>query len=259
MKLTIYQIDAFSEEPFKGNPAAIVPLKSWLPDLTLQSIAEENNLSETAFFVPNDIGFHIRWFTPKNEVELCGHATLASAYVIFNILNYNSDKVHLNSQSGRLSVSCYGDLLTLDFPSQKPEKCDIPKQLLNGLNKMPISCYKSEDYLAVFKNEKEILDINPDFNELKKLDLRGIIITAKGSDYDFVSRFFVPKYGIDEDPVTGSAHTQLTPFWSEKLGKKKMSARQISRRGGNLICEQKDDRVFISGKAVKYFEGEINI
>ena len=259
MKLTIYQIDAFSEEPFKGNPAAIVPLKSWLPDLTLQSIAEENNLSETAFFVPNDIGFHIRWFTPKNEVELCGHATLASAYVIFNILNYNSDKVHLNSQSGRLSVSCSGDLLTLDFPSQKPEKCDIPKQLLNGLNKMPISCYKSEDYLAVFKNEKEILDINPDFNELKKLDLRGIIITAKGSDYDFVSRFFVPKYGIDEDPVTGSAHTQLTPFWSEKLGKKKMSARQISRRGGNLICEQKDDRVFISGKAVKYFEGEINI
>jgi PhzF family phenazine biosynthesis protein len=259
MKLDIYQIDAFSEKVFKGNPAAVIPLEQWLPNNIMQNIAYENNLSETAFFIPAKKGYHIRWFTPKSEVKLCGHATLASAYVIFNILNENSNEIVFDSLSGELSVIKSGNLFILNFPIQKPVRCEVPKKLIEGLGKKPISCYRNEDYLAVYEKQIDISSINPDFNILKQLDLRGVIITAPGIECDFVSRFFVPKLGIDEDPVTGSAHTQLMPYWSDKLNKIKLEARQISSRGGILYCEQKDDRVLIAGSAVKYLSGTINI
>lgn len=259
MKLDIYKINAFSEKLFKGNPAAVIPLEQWLPDNLMQNIAYENNLSETAFFISSGKGYHIRWFTPKSEVKLCGHATLATAYVVFNILNENSNEIVFDSLSGKLTVKKTGDLFTLDFPSQKPAECEIPSKLIDGLGKEPIACYKNEDYLAVYEKQSDILNITPDFNILKKLGLRGLIITAPGIECDFVSRFFVPKLGIDEDPVTGSAHTQLMPYWSEKLNKLKLKARQISSRGGILLCEQKGNRVLISGSAIKYLEGTIEI
>lgn len=259
MKLPIYQIDAFAEKPFEGNPAAVVPLEKWLPNTTLQAIAEENNLSETAFFVPLNTGFKIRWFTPNREVKLCGHATLASAFVLFNILGYENDTVTFESLSGPLSVTKTDDLLTLDFPSQKPEKCEIPEALVNGLGRTPIECYRGEDFVAVFRNEHEIKSIIPNHNLLEKLDSRGVIVTATSSEYDFVARFFAPKYGIPEDPMTGSAYTQLTPYWSEKLGKTQLTARQVSQRGGKLFCQLDGNRVRISGYAVKYMEGIIEI
>lgn len=261
MKLPIYQIDAFAEKPFEGNPAAVVPLEEWLSDQTMQEIAAENNLAETAFFVPADEGFHIRWFTPNKEVKLCGHATLASAFVLFEILGYEQDAVAFHSLSGLLSVTKTGKTLTLNFPCRKPEKCEIPHELVKGLGKTPFECYRGEDFLAVFDSEKEISSIQPNHGFLEQLDLRGVIVTARSSadDLDFVARFFAPKYGIPEDPVTGSAYTQLTPYWSEKLGKTVLSAKQISPRGGKLTCELKNNRVFISGSAIKYMEGTIEI
>ena len=259
MKLSIYQIDAFAEKPLEGNPAAVVPLNDWLSDSLMQSIAEENNLAETAFFVQNDSGFNIRWFTPTTEVKLCGHATLASAFVLFNFLGNESDSITFNSLSGPLGVTRSGDLLTLDFPSQKPEKCVAPAKLVDGLGLMPIECYKGEDYVAVFDNENEISQITPNHSHLEQLDLRGVIVTAPSSKYDFVARFFAPKFGIPEDPVTGSAYTQLMPYWAEKIGKSKLSAKQISPRGGKLICELKGNRVLISGSAVMYMEGKVEI
>lgn len=259
MKLAIYQIDAFADRQFDGNPAAVVPLDAWLPDETMQAIAMENNLSETAFFVPSDGAFHIRWFTPKREVRLCGHATLASAFVLFNELDYGSDEIIFDSLSGRLSVSRSDDLLTLDFPSREPERCEVPGHLARGLGATPLECYRGEDYLAVFSSEQELTEIVPDHSHLARLDLRGVIITAPSSRYDFVSRFFAPKYGTPEDPVTGSAHTQLAPYWSGRLGKTQLRARQISRRGGNLLCQMHGDRVHIAGSAVKYMEGTIEV
>ncbi len=259
MKLKIYKINAFTSKLFKGNPAAVIPLERWLSDDLMQKIAWENNLSETAFFVSSKKRFHIRWFTPKSEVKLCGHATLASAYVIFNILNYSFNKIIFDSQSGELIVKKTDEFFTLDFPSQMPLKCKIPNKLTDALGKEPLSCYKNEDYLAVYENESDILDIAPNFNILKQLDLRGIIITAPTNNFDFVSRFFVPNLGIDEDPVTGSAHTQLTPYWAEKLNKKVLKAKQVSRREGVLYCEQRTDRVLISGSAILFLKGEINI
>ena len=259
MKLTIYQIDAFSENQFEGNPAAVVPLTEWLSDGVMQSIAEENNLAETAFFVPTDNGFHIRWFTPNKEVKLCGHATLASAYVLFNILGHKENLVSFRSLSGLLTVTKNNELLTLNFPAQLPVSCEIPLLLSSGLGKAPIECLENDDYLAVFENEEDILSITPNHEILKQLDLRGVIATAPSSEYYFIVRFFAPKFGIPEDSVTGSAYTQLMPYWSKKLGRSKLNAKQVSTRGGKLFCELQGDRVLISGSAVKYLEGTIEI
>ena len=259
MELDLYQIDAFTDKPFQGNPAAVIPLETWLPDNTMQSIAEENNLSETAFFVPTSKEFHIRWFTPETEVDLCGHATLAAAYVLFNILGYNKDRIDFESKSGALTVLQKGNWIVMDFPAQIPATCIVPDEIVKAFGKTPIECLRSEDYIVVFESESDILSIEPDIDYLKKLDLRGVIITARSREYDFISRFFAPKYGIDEDPVTGSAHTQLIPYWARKLGKSKMTAKQVSSRGGEIVCELHDDRVLISGKAVKFLEGKIKI
>ena len=259
MELTIYQIDAFAEKVFEGNPAAICPLKEWLPDELMQKIAIENNLSETAYFIPTDKGFDIRWFTPAHEVKLCGHATLASAYVIFNILNYKKNIIRFSSKSGALTVLKNDGWLEMDFPSQEPEICTVPKQIIEAFEFEPIECLKSEDYIVVFNDEKQILNAKPNLSLLSKLNLRGVSITAKGNEYDFVTRFFAPKYGINEDPVTGSAFTQLIPYWSKKLNKKAMSAKQLSVRGGEVNCVYLNDRVSILGKAVKYMVGKVEL
>ena len=259
MKLSLYQIDAFANKVFEGNPAAVIPLEDWLPAKTMQLIASENNLSETAFFCPSDNNYEIRWFTPNGEIELCGHATLASAYVLFNILNYKTEQIEFNSLSGRLTVKKVNDLFRLDFPSQNPIKCKMPRLLTEGLGSESNNCYKNEDYLVVFETEDEIANINPDFNKLKMLDSRGVIITAPGLNYDFVSRAFFPKYGVLEDPVTGSAHTKLIPYWAENFGRSKLIAKQVSKRGGELFCENHKNRVYISGHAKLYMKGEIEI
>ena len=259
MNISIYQIDAFSNRVFAGNPAAVCPLEEWLEDSALQAIAQENNLSETAFFVPEENGYHIRWFTPVAEVDLCGHATLATAFVIFNYLEPSLSEVNFSSRSGRLTVVRENELLSMDFPSQPPLPCEAPKELVNGLRKEPLEVLCSEDYFVLFSSEKQIRELNPDMGMLKKLDLRGVIVTAKGNKVDFVSRFFAPKFGIDEDPVTGSAHCALTPYWANKLKKKNLHAHQVSQRGGELFCKDCGDRVKISGRAVKFMEGSIAI
>lgn len=259
MKLDIYQIDAFAEKHFEGNPAAVIPLEKWLPDTVMQAIAEENNLAETAFFVSTKSGYHIRWFTPNKEVKLCGHATLASAYVLFNILGCKEKLLSFDSLSGELLVSKTNNLLTLDFPVQPPVSCSTPESLTIGLGKAPLECLKNDDYVAVFENEEALLSITPNHEALKKLDLRGVIVTAPSSEFDFIARFFAPKFGIPEDPVTGSAYTQLMPYWSGKLGKSQLQAKQVSSRGGKLLCELKGDRVLISGSAVTYMVGSIEI
>ena len=259
MKLNIYQIDAFAKRSFEGNPAAVVPLEKWLDDEMLQAIAGENNLSETAFFVSSNEGFQIRWFTPNEEVKLCGHATLASAFVLFNILGYESESIKFESLSGPLFVTRENELLTLDFPKQQSRKCDTPEEIITGLGKTPGECLKNEDYIVVFEHPEDVANIIPNHESLRKLPLRGVIVTAPSSEYDFVVRFFAPKYGIPEDPVTGSAFTQLAPYWAEKLEKKRFKAKQISSRGGEVLCELKGDRVLISGSAIKYLEGSIEI
>lgn len=259
MKLSIYQIDAFTENAFEGNPAAICPLSDWLPDAVMQSIAEENNLSETAFFVQSEHGFHIRWFTPTSEVDLCGHATLASAYVIFTFLGYKEKEIKFESKSGLLKVANKDGLLVMDFPSQPANKCETPENIVQAFNFTPVECLKAEDYIVVFSSEEEVRSAQPNYEALKDLDLRGVAITAKSDNYDFVARFFAPKYGINEDPVTGSAYTQLVPYWSKVLGISKFHAKQVSSRGGELFCELAGNRVSIAGKAVKYLTGEIEI
>lgn len=259
MELDLYQIDAFAEKPFEGNPAAVCPLDYWLPDTVMQSIAEENNLSETAFFVPKDKGHHIRWFSPVREVDLCGHATLASAYVLFNFLGFSGDHIEFDSRSGVLTVAREKEWLVMNFPAQPPKVCELPGEMIKAFGKKPAECLRSADYLAVFDSEKEILELRPDFAELAKLDLRGVIVTAPSDSYDFVARFFAPKYGINEDPVTGSAYTQLVPYWSGRLEMERFRARQVSKRGGDLISELKGDRVNIYGKAVTFLKGKIQI
>lgn len=259
MKLKIYQIDAFAEKPFEGNPAAICPLDSWLDNETLQAIAGENNLSETAYIVPDDSGYHIRWFTPTTEVDLCGHATLAAAFVVFNELGFRGEKLLFDSRSGELAVTKESDLLTMDFPSIVPKRCDISPVLVEALGVWPLEVLSADDYVAVYEKEEDVLEMNPDFFRMSQLDLRGVVVTARGKDYDFVSRFFAPNYGISEDPVTGSAHCELAPYWGRRLKKDKMTARQLSARRGTVLCELKGERVFLSGKAVKYMEGEIYI
>lgn len=259
MKIPLYQVDAFAQEAFTGNPAAICPLDEWLPDEMLLAIAEENNLSETAYFIKTKEGFHIRWFTPTTEVDLCGHATLAAAFIIFNDLDYDKNSIFFESKSGILKVEKNNDLLVMDFPPQTPTVCKLPIEIEQAFDIKPVACLKAEDYILVFNDENEILNAKPKFEHLKNIDLRGVIITAKSKDCDFVSRFFGPKCGIDEDPVTGSAHTQLIPYWSEKLSKNKLHAKQVSKRGGELFCERLNDRVSIAGYAVKYLQGEIEI
>ncbi|MBN2090877.1 PhzF family phenazine biosynthesis isomerase [candidate division KSB1 bacterium] len=257
MKLPIYQVDAFTSELFSGNPAAVCPLKEWLPDEKMQKIAAENNLAETAFFVPKGKIFELRWFTPKVEVDLCGHATLASAYVIFNYLKYFQSQIEFSTKSGALYVFRDGDLLILNFPATKPALINAHDDLIAGLNRTPLETYKSRDIMAVFEKEEDIINLKPDFKILKNLDCLGIIATAPGAGSDFVSRFFAPRVGVDEDPVTGSAHTTLIPFWAERLGKNKLHAFQLSRRRGEIFCEFLGDRVNIGGRAVTFFIGEM--
>jgi PhzF family phenazine biosynthesis protein len=259
MEIPLYHIDAFASRLFEGNPAAVCPLEKWLPDEIMQSIAKENNLSETAFFVPKGRGFQIRWFTPTSEVDLCGHATLASGYALFHILGYKGDTIAFDSRSGVLIVTKREDRMVMDFPSQPPVLCDTPKEIVQAFEAAPVECLKAEDYVVVFEHERDIESADPDLSQLSKLDLRGVIITAKSTRYDFVARFFAPKYGVPEDPVTGSAYTQLAPYWASKIGSKRFRVKQVSSRGGELTCELVHDRVLISGKAIKYMEGKIHI
>ena len=260
LSIPIYQIDTFTSQAFQGNAAAVCPLTDWIEDSMMQAIAAENNLSETAFFVEEGECFHIRWFTPTQEVDLCGHATLASAYVLFESLNYSKDKIVFMSKSGELSVNRQGDWLTLDFPAQPPKPCVMPDAVIKGLGGIAyMDCLCAEDYMVVLKDETEVRQLEPNFEVLKAINLRGVIITAASNEYDFVTRFFAPKYGIDEDPVTGSAYTQLMPYWSKRLEKSVLNAKQVSARGGEVHCKLVGERVLISGQAIKFLQGEIYI
>jgi PhzF family phenazine biosynthesis protein len=257
MKIKQYQVDTFATRAFEGNPAAVCLLESWLDDNVLQAIAEENNLSETAFFAPLDGGYKLRWFTPVTEVDLCGHATLAAAHIIFNTLGYSKPVINFKTRSGELSVTKKGKWLEMNFPACPPVPCEISETLVKGLGQCPVEVLAADDYLAIFDSEAVIRAIKPNQALLSQLDLRGVVVSAPGTDVDFVSRFFAPKLGVPEDPVCGSAHCELAPYWANKLGKDSLRAKQVSRRGGNLICEVRGDRVFISGEAVTFMEAEI--
>jgi PhzF family phenazine biosynthesis protein len=259
MEITLYQIDAFTDHVFGGNPAAVCPLDEWIDDGLMQKIAEENNLSETAFFVRRGTGYEIRWFTPATEIELAGHPTLAAAYVIFNYCDHSSNTISFSSKSGDLTVTLDGDLIRMNFPVL--ETIDVGENdLLNrALGLAPAELYLSRDYLAVYRSQKDILSIDPDFGLLKKLDCLGVIVTAPGDEADFVSRCFAPSVGIDEDPVTGSAHSTLIPYWAKRLKKDTLHAFQLSQRGGELFCRRLGDRVEIGGRAVPYLSGKIAI
>ena len=257
MNLRQYHIDAFATRPFTGNPAAVCPLNDWLDDALLQAIAEENNLSETAFFVPTAKGFRLRWFKPLREVDLCGHATLAAAHVLFEILGYAESVITFETRSGELCVRRKEGVLELDFPALDLISCPAPQALIDGLGQRPLEVLSATDYLAVFDSEETVRSLNPDSSLLKQLDLRGVIVTAPSNDVDFVSRFFAPKYGIPEDPVTGSAHCALAPYWSKRLNKTTFRARQVSKRGGELSCKLLDGRTLISGAAVTVMESTL--
>jgi len=259
MKRTIYQVDAFTREVFQGNPAAVCILDQWPEDDLMHKIANENNLSETAFAVPLGGCYEIRWFTPEMEVELCGHATLAAAHVLFKHLEFPGDHICFESRySGRLTVKLSGDLLTLDFPADVVEEMVVPELIVTALLTPPLKAFRGKtDFMFVFASESEISSMEPDYGLLAQMGGRGVIVTAPGNDVDFVSRFFAPQAGINEDPVTGSAHTTLTPYWARIFGKKKLKARQLSARGGELVCEDRGERVEISGHAVTYMVGEI--
>jgi PhzF family phenazine biosynthesis protein len=260
-KIKLFQVDAFTAEVFHGNPAAVCILEEWPEARKMQQIAAENNLAETAFVVRMGNDYEIRWFTPAVEVDLCGHATLAAAYVLFKYYDYPSSIINFHSrQSGLLSVEQAGAFLTLDFPTDIYEEVSTPKALIAALGLTPLRTYKGKtDYLLYFSSQKEIEDLHPDFSLLSTVGGRGVIVTAKGNTVDFVSRFFAPQSGIDEDPVTGSAHTTLIPFWSKILGKNVLVAKQLSKRQGDLTCEYRGDRVKITGQAVTYLQGEMEI
>jgi PhzF family phenazine biosynthesis protein len=260
MKLRLYQVDAFASRVFAGNPAAVVPLDSWLDDATLQGIATENNLSETAFLVGGGGEYHIRWMTPAAEVDLCGHATLASAWVVFHELEPGRKEVVFRSQSGPLPVVARGERLALDFPSRpgKPSETSVGL-LADALGLAPASVLQARDVMAVYDDAGQVRTLAPDMGKLAAFEATGIIATAAGEDCDFVSRFFAPGVGIPEDPVTGSAHCTLVPYWAERLGKTTLHARQISPRGGELFCELRGERVEIAGHAVRYLEGVIEV
>lgn len=259
MKLTMYQVDAFAETVFTGNPAAIVPLEDWIDDLLMQKIAMENNLAETAFFVKTDTGYHLRWFTPEFEIDLCGHATLATAYVIKNFVEPHIAEISFSTEkAGVLKAAAQEGLYTLDFPARVPEPCAVPDRLFASLGiSNAVEVLRSRDYFVVLPNEEAVRNIEPDYTIMKELDSIGVIVTAKGHEADAVSRCFYPGAGIPEDPVTGSAHCNIVPYWSEKLGKTKLFCQQLSPRHGNLECELQGDRVVMSGKCVLYFQGEI--
>jgi len=259
MQIPLFQVDAFSSRVFGGNPAAICPLDEWLDDATLQSIALENNLSETAYFIGSGDRRQLRWFTPACEVDLCGHATLASAFVIMELLEKGRREVRFETRSGELTVTSDGRLYTLDFPSRPPEPLDPPESLSAALGATPQAVLAARDVLAVFGSEGEVKDLKPDMGAIAKLDTFAVIVTAPGSDVDFVSRFFAPAKGVPEDPVTGSAHCTLIPYWSQRLGKTRMRARQVSKRGGELWCEIAGDRVKISGEAALFAEGKLYV
>jgi PhzF family phenazine biosynthesis protein len=264
MKLNLYQVDAFTSTLFKGNPAAVVPLEKWIDDELMQKLAMENNLAETVFFVPSQkdgADYDIRWFTPELEINLCGHATLASAFVLYTVLGYAKPNVTFSSKSGLLTVEKNGTNYEMDFPSWKPERIsDYPDGIAEILGvKEILGAYKYRDLLIEVATEEEVINAKPDFTAMKKTG-EMVILTAKGNTVDFVSRFFAPTAGIDEDPVTGSAHSQLIPFWSEKLDKKRMIAKQLSKRGGDLVCEQKsEERVMMGGECVFYLKGEFEL
>jgi predicted PhzF superfamily epimerase YddE/YHI9 len=259
MRVPIYQVDAFTSRRFAGNPAAVCPLESWLPDATLQAIAAENNLAETAFVTPQGEGYALRWFTPKVEVNLCGHATLATAFVLLRVLGRREETLRFETRSGRLTVTTAADALTLDFPVLPPIPTTPPAWLPAALGGEPQGFWRATDYLVLYPDEAAIRALQPDLRALAAVEARGVIVTAPGEESDFVSRFFAPGAGIDEDPVTGSAHCTLTPFWSERLGKDPLLARQVSSRGGELHCRLVDDRVLITGEAVLYLEGQIYV
>jgi PhzF family phenazine biosynthesis protein len=260
MSIKLYQVDAFTDQVFTGNPAAICPLPKWMPTDVMQKIAMENNLAETAFYVKKNNAFEIRWFTPTIEVDLCGHATLATAHVLFEHEGYNGNDIEFySSRSGKLKVYKNDDFLTLDFPMDKYEHVGLAPKLTAGFSIEPLEAYKGKtDYMLIFANESEIKNLEPDIAAIAAVDdCRGIIVTAEGDDVDFVSRFFGPQSGINEDPVTGSAHTTLTPYWSGKLEKEDLTAMQLSSRKGYLKCKCVGNRVHISGQAVTYMMGEI--
>ncbi|WP_234572613.1 PhzF family phenazine biosynthesis protein [Rhodohalobacter sp. 614A] len=258
--MKLYQVDAFTDEVFSGNPAAVIPLEEWLDADAMQNIAAENNLSETAYFVKEPDGtFTIRWFTPKTEVDICGHATLASAHVLFEHLDFDGEKVVFQSKSGELTVEKREDIYWMNFPATPPEPIPVPKLLPDAIGTIPIFTGVNRDMIVLLHDEETVQTLKPDYGLLERMEVRGIVVTAEGNDCDFVSRYFAPSMGIYEDPVTGSAHTLLAPFWGKRLGKSSLNARQISKRGGNIQCNQKGDRVEIGGSAVTYMIGEINI
>ncbi len=259
MMISYYEVLAFTSRHFAGNPAGVCVLTEWLPNELMQSIAAENNLPETAFIIHRKDYFDLRWLTPTVEVDLCGHATLASAHVIFNYLGRERDMVRFQSRSGELKVDRNASCLVLDFPAQPASECEAPEKLAEGLGAQPSSVLKGRDYFAVFDREDYVAAINPTFEILTQLDAQGVIVTAPGNDCDFVSRYFAPAAGIPEDPATGSTHCALIPYWSKRLGRRELHARQISKRGGELFCEDRGDRVGIGGHAVTYVEGKLNV
>ncbi len=258
--MTLYQIDAFTDTLFGGNPAAVVPLEYWPSDAFMQSIAAENNLAETAFVVPEDDDFRIRWFTPGVEVDLCGHATLATAYVMFTQLGYKYDTIRFQSRSGLLTVSKNGDWLTLDFPVDHHHPIDISEDLKKCTNAAIKEAYRGvRDFMIVLEDQQTVISSTFDQSAILQLGHCGLIVTSRGEDVDFVSRFFAPAYGIPEDPVTGSSHCTLTPYWAKQIGKSDLTVRQVSARGGFLKCALREERVIISGKAVLYLKGDIKV
>ncbi len=259
MSIPYYQIDTFTSSLFTGNPAGVCLLADWLSDVALQSIAAENNLAETAFIVQRDSFFDLRWFTPSLEMDLCGHATLAPAHVIFRHLGYRGPTIRFQTRSGELTVSRSEDLLNLDFPARVATICDTPSYLRDGLGATPTTTAKARDYLAVFETENAVRSLQPDMDALMRLDCLGIIATAPGEHCDFVSRFFAPRAGIPEDPVTGSAHCTLIPYWAERLRRPNLRALQVSPRGGELFCEHRGERVGIGGRAITYSSGFLHI
>ena len=259
MKIRIFQVDAFTNKVFGGNPAAVCPMGKWPDDNLMQRIAAENNLSETAFFVKENDKYRIRWFTPLAEVSLCGHATLASAHVLFHHLGVDQKEITFLSKSGMLTVSREDEMLVLNFPVGEFHKIGTPPVLTEALGLKPLETYKGAKYLALLESEAQVLEVKPDMDKLRQLDAEGLIVTAKGEIVDFVSRFFAPRLGINEDPVTGSAHTLLIPFWAEKYGKNKLTALQLSERKGEVIGRMKKDRVELIGTAVTFMKGEIEI
>lgn len=259
MQLPIYQVDAFTESVFGGNPAAVVPLEQWLPDELMQRIAAENNQSETAFLVGGNGRYQLRWFTPTFEIDLCGHATLAAAYVLFEHKGEKSNSIMFETQSGELIVTRQGDLLGMDFPARPAVHCDAPALLFDAIGKEPLTIYKAREYMCVYPHEEDILALTPNSALFQKVDCFGVVVTAPSNDSacDFVSRYFYYEDGVKEDPVTGSAHCTLIPYWAEQLDKQMLFAKQVSHRGGELVCELKGNRVRISGKAVLYMQGQI--